>query len=201
VLLAGCGFQHGELASPDGSIPPSESDGAVQPPDATTSPVDAATDAFVGAVRQINIEGGAFTGIDHPGVWAADLGVCPGATTLATTDPIAQTADDVLFQSAAVANHVHCMLGSLPAGTYTVTLLFGELTCGSPQTSRVFSVSLEGSVVVPSFDLLAESGGCETAIERTYSTVISDGVLDVDLGHLSGEQPLLSAARAIQTGP
>jgi len=205
VFLVGCGFPHGLAAPPDASADASI-DGARPPSPDAAGPADASTDAFVGVARRINIEGIAYTGVDHPGNWAADLGVCPSVSTLAVTDAIAQTDDDVLYQSAAVANHVHCMLGGLPAGTYDVTLLFAELTC-SPQPSRVFSIALEGSIVVSSFDLLGETGGCAVAagpghpVERTYSTVVSDGVLDIDLEHIDGDPPLLSAVQAVQTGP
>lgn len=191
-------------ASVDVDAAEASADAAVRPIDAA---VDVPPDAFIPAVRQINIKGGAYIGVDHPGVWAADPGACSGAGRLWATDPIRHTNDDVLFQSAAVGNHLHCVVDGLPHGTYDVTLLFAELTCCSHGPSREFSIALEGSTVASSFDLHDDGGGCAVAggpgrpVERTYSAVVMDGVLDIDLNHIHGDPALLSAVAAVQTGP
>lgn len=209
VFAPGCDFLHGALTA-TGDAPPSD---AASIADTTierdgSSPDTPSTDAFVGVVRRINIAGTAYTGIDHPGLWSADLGVCTGGTKLAVNTPINATDDDVLFQTAVAATNMHCTIGGLPTGAYEVTLLLAEIDCSPPPSTRMFSVALEGTVVAPALDLVAEGGGCALAggtgypIERTYAVALVDGALNLDLAAVSGAPPLLNAIQVIQTsGP
>ena len=171
-------------------------------------PIDApSTDAFVGAAVRINIKGPAHTGVDHPGAWAADLGVCPGANGFSVTDSINATDDDALFQTEAVDAALHCTVGGLPSGTYEVTLLFAEIDRAPACAvgSRVFSIDLEGTTLVTAFDLVTEGAGCALAgefghpVAKVFSIAVTDGVLDVRLTAPAGHQAVLGALQAVQT--
>jgi hypothetical protein len=59
---------------------------------------------------------------------------------------------------------------NLTAGrTYTVTLYFAE-TFLTAAGQRLFSVSINGSTVLSSFDIYASAGGANRAIARSFTT-------------------------------
>jgi predicted esterase len=63
------------------------------------------------------------------------------------------------------------------SGTYTVKFYFTELFHNSVG-KRVFNVDLEGSRVITNFDILA-SVPKFTALERSFTTTVSDGTLNI----------------------
>lgn len=112
-----------------------------------------------------------------------------GGSVNSTTDPIASTEDDALYQSERFGNYSY----EIPviAATYDVELYFNELF----QTSvgaRIFSVSVEDQPLFSDFDLFATVGH-DTAYARVIKDVpVNDGYLSikltatVDNGTLSG---------------
>ncbi len=196
-MTAGCGF-HAYVEAPEDAARDAPAwDAAID-----AAPIDASVDAAqsANAVR-VNIKGVAYSGIDHPGMWAADLGVCPGAGKLSVTDPINDTDDDVLFQSQARGATVHCTIGGLANGMYEVTLLFAEIdhAAACRVASRVFSIDLEGATVDSAFDLVSEGSGCALAgdsghpVARVYAIAVTDGALDVELTATTGQTAVLAA--------
>jgi arabinoxylan arabinofuranohydrolase len=112
-----------------------------------------------------------------------------GGTVNSTTDPIAGTENDALYQSERYGNYSYEI--PVTTATYDVELHFNELY----QTStgaRVFSVSVEGQTLFSDLDLFATAGH-DTAYSRVIKGVpVSDGALtitltaSVDNGTLSG---------------
>ena len=202
--MAGCNFNLA-VATEDAMRDAARTDAPVL--DAPPSIDAPSTDAFVGATVRINIKGPAHTGVDHPGSWAADLGVCPGASGFSVTDAINATDDDALFQTEAVDAALHCTIGGLPSGTYDVTLLFAEIDRAPACAvgSRVFSIDVEGTVMATAFDLVAEGAGCALAgepghpVTKVFSVAVTDGTLDVRLTASMGHKAVLGALQAVQT--
>ncbi|MBL7474052.1 PKD domain-containing protein [Robertkochia sp. 1368] len=80
----------------------------------------------------------------------------------------------------------------LPNGNYTVHLYFG--TSYEPTKdldSRIFTISLEGQEVNPSFDVI-RNFGFKVAGMLSYSTTVEDGVLDIAFGNVV-QNPFINA--------
>ena len=152
---------------------------------------------------RINLNGAALSGVDHPGLWAADPGVGGVCGPNEFTNPVAinGTVDDGLFQGEVWGNPLTCAVGAgaLPPGEYDVRLYFAEIYygpgCLSPTGgvgSRVFDVVLEGQTVLSSFDIFAE-GGCAAStsdptsapVVKTFTLPILDGTLDISMPALA----------------
>ena len=46
---------------------------------------------------------------------------------------------------------------------------------------RIFDVWIEGNLVLDNLDVFVSSGGQYSAMERTFTTTVTDGRIDVDL--------------------
>jgi hypothetical protein len=151
---------------------------------------------------RIHVNGAAFSGgSDYPGSWAADPGVggvCNGVP-YSTTVAIRGTSDDALFQTemagASGNAPLTCAVHGLPAGQYTVTLLFAEIYFGpgcpgggGGNGARVFDIVLEGNTVAADVDLFA-LGRCAAStsdkkgkpVVRSFDVQVDDGTLDIAL--------------------
>jgi hypothetical protein len=148
---------------------------------------------------RIHVNGAAYTGgADFPGSWAADPGiggVCSGAP-YSTKAAIRATTDDVLFQTEMAGTAgapLTCAVRGLPAGKYTVTLLFAEIYFGpgcpgggTGTGARVFDIVLEGAKVFDKLDLFA-LGHCAAStsdnkgkpIVKSFDVEVDDGTLDL----------------------
>jgi hypothetical protein len=62
----------------------------------------------------------------------------------------------------------------LPAGTATVTLKFAEIEQTAPG-QRVFDVAINGQTVLHDFDIFAEAGGANVALDKTFTVPVIDG--------------------------
>ena len=126
--------------------------------------------------KKVNAAGGTYTDIDG-GQWRKSEGLSNGRN-YSTRHAIAQTEDDLLYQSeyygqdfsydAAVAN-----------GNYDVTLKFAEIYF-SAAGKRVFDVTIEDQLVLDDFDIFAEAGGKNIALDRTFTVEVTDGNIDLD---------------------
>lgn len=71
---------------------------------------------------------------------------------------------------------------------------FAELSSTKPN-KRVFDVMAEGTQVLPSLDIALEAG-TYTALTRTYTVTVTDGVLNVRfVAHGGYGKPLLNSLR------
>jgi len=142
---------------------------------------------------RVNAGGSAFTD-GASNVWSADTGYNTGSTA-STGGAISGTTDDTLYQTnrwdGAGGSELEYSF-TVPNGFYEVSLLFAETWSGAFSVgARVFDVEMEGSVVLPSVDVYAESGA-NAALVRTAMTAVADGTLNVRFLHLV-ENPFVSA--------
>ena len=95
---------------------------------------------------------------------------------VATTEPIAGTDDDPLYQKAREGNRFSYRI-PLEEGDYAVTLHFAEPRY-SKAGKRVFDVRMEGQTVLDDLDLAAEAGKL-TAYDVTVDVRVNDGLLNI----------------------
>jgi N-acetylneuraminic acid mutarotase len=148
------------------------SDGALSASDDVTVTVNTSSG---GTVVRINAGGSAFT--DSLGrTWAADTNFVGTSSTFSTTQAIAGTVDDPLYQSERYGQNFSYQI-PVANGTYAVDLHFAEIFWTSAGT-RVFDVTLEGALVLNDFDIWS-AAGANTALKMTFSTTVADGVLAI----------------------
>ena len=97
-----------------------------------------------------------------------------------TTDPIKGTKDPALYQSQLWGgpNQLGFYIDGLPAGTAQVTLKFAEIFWTAPG-QRVFDVAINGQTVLRHFDMLAEAGGKDIAIDKTFTIPVVNCVVTI----------------------
>jgi hypothetical protein len=137
---------------------------------------------------------GAFTDANAD-AWVADQTWAPGGFGAigpgfveTSNKAIAGTTDDKLYQSQRSGMAAY-RFENLPAGTYQVDLDFAELRANFTPGRRVFDVSINGTTVLPGYDVAA-AVGVLTADRHTFNvTVPQGGTIDVFFGSRQGKQP------------
>jgi hypothetical protein len=145
--------------------------------------------------HRVNAGGSSYTDSQSQ-VWSADLGYNGGSTS-STGAAIEGTVDDPLYRSERWGNFTYRL--PVANGTYTVTLKFAEIyfTASPRQTGRrVFNAAIEGQPVLTNFDILAEAPPL-TALDKTFTATVTDGVLDVQFTNVVNNAKL----SAIQVRP
>lgn len=155
-------------------------------PVATAPPVQSPT---VGGVSQVlyrvNAGGGQFQDAQGRTWEAGDAYLQNGIPFGPVNTPIAETVDDVLFQTECYDSPSgDAMKFDFPVenGSYEVRLGFSEVY-GLVTGQRVFNVRLEGQVVLAEHDIYAAVGANTANIEAVY-TAVTDGVLTVQFEHV-----------------
>ncbi|MEU9252973.1 S8 family serine peptidase [Streptomyces sp. NPDC048270] len=124
---------------------------------------------------------------------AGSYGYQGSSSTRSTTRTIAGTQDQRLLRNAREGMYEY-RFDNVPNGTYTVELGFAELSSTRPD-KRVFDVLAEGRQVLPSLDIALEAG-TYTALTRTYTVKVTDGVLNIRFVTHSGfGKPLINSLR------
>ena len=146
-------------------------------------------------VFAVNAGGSEYTAADGT-VYQADTGFS-GGSTYSTTEPIANTQDDALYQTERYGGAP----GSPPLsydvpvenGEYEVTLSFAEIyqgvassdspdstgpSDGTNENDRLFDASIEGEQVLTNHDLFASVGPL-SATQQTFTTEVTDGTLNI----------------------
>ncbi len=148
----------------------------------------------------VNLGGGVYT--DGSGkAWQADRAWSAGGWgwvdgfTYQVTRPIAGTDDDPLYQSERFGLSEYRF--DVPPGTYQVTLKFAEIYAWAP-LQRVFDVRIEGDPVLTGLDIFALVGP-DTAYDRTFSVMVTDGQLTITFSVTAG-QAKVNAIR-VRAGP
>jgi len=127
-------------------------------------------------VIRVNAGGGGFT--DASGaVWAADNGSAAGQA-FSTGAEIQNTSAPALYRSLRWNTGPLTYQFSVPNGTYKVTLKYAELYHTSAG-SRVFDVSVNGTRVLQNFDIVAQAGGANRAVDRTFSVNVTNGQITI----------------------
>jgi hypothetical protein len=120
----------------------------------------------------------------HGNVWSADTNFNVGTTASFITTAIKGTPDQWLFQNERYSqNDSPAMVYTIPApiGTYTLNLYFSEnYVQGIGQ--RVFSVKVNGALILTKFDIFAAAGAQDTAVIKTF-VVLSTGTITIEFDH------------------
>lgn len=153
-----------------------------------------------GYVQRVNAGGGDYA--DAGGnLWQADQtfvsdwgysGTATGAYSV--SGDIAGATDDPLYRTERYGMTAYRF--TVPNGTYDVTLKFSE-NYFSSAGKRVFNVLLEGATVLGNFDIYAAAGNRYTAVDRTFSVSVSDGILNLRFDALT-DKPKVSAIEVVQ---
>ena len=93
----------------------------------------------------------------------------------------------------------------MPNGSYQVTLKFAEFAV-SKATERTMKITIEGVVVEPSFSIIGSHPpdsaviGMYTAYDRTYTTTVSDGILNIAFARSGAarKDPVVSAVEVVR---
>ncbi|KYC35510.1 hypothetical protein WA1_06700 [Scytonema hofmannii PCC 7110] len=127
-----------------------------------------------GAIR-INTGGEAYT--DTTGLlWSADQ-YFSGGTAKNYASAIANTVEDPLYQNERTGKTVNYAI-PVANGEYTVNLKLAELYWGSAG-KRIFDVSAENQLFFDNLDIFAESGAKNQALDKSFKTIVTDGVLNL----------------------
>ena len=120
------------------------------------------------------------------GPWGYTAGSAVSSTTA-----VAGTTDDALYQK--YRELVGEYRFQVPNGTYQVTLKFAEFVV-TKATDRVMNITIEGSQVATNFSVWGAVGAA-TALDRTYTTTVSDGILNIAFakGTSARKSPAVSA--------
>ncbi|MCI0514859.1 T9SS type A sorting domain-containing protein, partial [candidate division KSB1 bacterium] len=116
--------------------------------------------------------------------WEADRAYSSGSwgystgNTYATTHPIGNTNQDVLYQTERWAPDLRYRF-DVPNGNYQVNLHFAEIYY-SRVGARIFDINLEGNLVLDNYDLYREVGH-DVATTKSFQVTVSDGHLDIEL--------------------
>ncbi|MCO6453876.1 MAG: hypothetical protein J5I93_01060, partial [Pirellulaceae bacterium] len=106
-------------------------------------------------------------------LFLADTHVSGGLVSRTTapidTTQVANPAPQEVYQSTRYGNFTYTLADLTPNATYTVRLLFAE-TFWSAANARLFDVVINGTRVLDSFDVFAQAGGKDVAIERAFDT-------------------------------
>jgi subtilisin family serine protease len=144
---------------------------------------------------------GAFTDANAD-AWVADQAWAPGGFGYigpgfveTSNRAIAGTDDDRLYQ-----NQRSGMAGyrfdNLPAGVYQVELDFAELRANFGPGRRVFDVMLNGTMVLPGYDVAAAVGTLTADRHEFFVTVPQGGTVEVFFGARQGKQlPIINSLR------
>lgn len=150
---------------------------------------------------RVNVASAALT--DPSGnTWSADrsysggsYGYVGNSFMLETTSAIANTTNDALYQKhrRSGSGTSFSYLFDVPNGTYTVRLMFAEIASSAFQLgARVGDIFIEGTLLLDNFDVFAQAGAGNTAIDRTFTVTVTDGQLTITIVPVVG-QPAINA--------
>lgn len=143
----------------------------------TPIPTSTPTPTPIPYIIRVNTGGPTYRDING-NLWSADFGFI-GGRTYTTTNNILGTNDQKIYQSERWGMSEYRF--SVPNNrNYTVKMKFAEIYSGCQWAGcRIFNVSIEGNQVLTNFDIFKEARGGYTALDRTYTTRVTDRVLNV----------------------
>jgi hypothetical protein len=142
-------------------------------------------------LQRVNAGGSSYT--SNGKIWDADKAYANGSwgyqggKTSTSGDAIANTTDDVLYQSERWGLTAYRF--TVPAsGRYRVELHFAE-NYFNAAGQRVFDVLIENTLVLDDLDIHAAVGH-DVALVRTFEVEVTDGVLDISFGKVIEDQKI-----------
>ena len=156
-------------------------------PVATPTPAPAPA-TLSGPPYHIHSGGGAVS--DASGfAWSAD-GDYSGGSSWSTTSGIAATASPNLYQTCRYGNFTYTL--PVPNGGYTVTLKFAEISRTGPG-QRQFNVAINGNPVLSNFDVFAQAGGANIALDKSFPVTVTGGQISIQFTSGAADLPLVNA--------
>lgn len=126
----------------------------------------------------IHLNAGGPQYVDLQGVtWVPDYGFSPGTATFPTTATISGTLSPGVYQTLRFGTYFSYSL-PVPNGTYTVNLRFAE-TYWTSAGQRMFDVLINNQRVLTDFDVFAQAGGANRAVDRAFPVTVSSGVVNI----------------------
>jgi non-lysosomal glucosylceramidase len=145
--------------------------------------------------------GSTTTALDYLGrTWSADQafttggwGYVGGANETSTTHAIAGTpaGDQALYQTGHWGSALEYKFTVPKNGSWRVILRFAEINFATAG-SRVFNVFINGTEVLPSFDIVAVTGAEYTAVDYTYNINVTNNLIDITTTNIT-DSPKFSA--------
>jgi len=145
--------------------------------------------------------------IDRAGrLWQTDRYYHGGSVLEGTRDFIARTSDPTMFRSARIGEFSYDI--PLKPGTYELRLFFAEpkfgpaTYAGGGESSRIFSVEMNGKPLLSDLDVVSQSGGTNVALVRITKDVspAKDGYLHLRFIRTE-DQPLVNALEIVPANP
>ncbi|UOQ68635.1 malectin [Hymenobacter volaticus] len=169
--------------------------GATSAADQVAVTVNSAPTGGTTAVYRLNAGGPAVTTSGL--AFAADQYVT-GGNVSDSSNPIAGTTDDVLYQTERWGSMTYAL--PVSNGTYTVKLHFAEVYWNAPG-QRVFDVTAEGTKVLSAYDIVKKVGQ-NTATIETFTVNVTDGNLTLAFapGASGADEPKISAIEVLTSG-
>jgi hypothetical protein len=144
---------------------------------------------------RVNAGGSAYT--DSQGnVWMADTGFSAGSS-YSSNASIGNTSTPYLYQTERYGSQTYRF--TVPDGTYSVTLKFAELFF-SGTGRRIFNVALNGQTVLSNFDIVAEAGGSDRAIDKLFTVQAANGQIAIQFTAVI-DSPKVNAIEILQIAP
>jgi len=135
----------------------------------------------------VNAGGPAYT--DPLGrAWSADSGFS-GGNTYSVASSIQGTSTPGLYQDERYGAMQYQFL--VPYGAYTVNLKFAELYYTSPG-QRIFTVVINGQIVLANFDIVAAAGSGLTAVDRQIPVNATNGQITIQFNPVLAD-PVINA--------
>ncbi len=169
-----------------------------QTPTRAPTPTPTATPTPVPYNQGVNAGGTTYT--DSGGqVWSADKSFSVGSWgyvaggAKSSSNPVAGTVDDFLYQK--YRENMDEYRFTLPKGVYQVELRFAEFVVNNAN-DRKMKITIEGVEVESDLSIYGVVGK-NSALTRSYTTSVSDGVLNIvfDRSSKEGKEPIVSAIR------
>ncbi len=146
-----------------------------------------------GGTSAVQIDSGGSAAV---GTYAADKDYDTGgtySTTHAIVVPTGDSASQAVYQTMRQGVFTYTIPGFTAGSTHTVKLHFAELYF-STAGSRVFNVGINGTTVLPNFDIVKATGAAFTAIVESFTaTANSSGQVVVGFTRGTVDQPLVNA--------
>ena len=114
-----------------------------------------------------------------------------------TADTVQKTQDPQLYQAQRFgqSTDTNFVLAGLKPGSVSVTLLFAE-TYQTQPARRKFDVVINGRQVLHDFDIFAEAGGKNIALQKTFTVDAPQGIVEVKAGTVAADNATFAAIKA-----
>ena len=153
--------------------------------------------ALTTSTFSLRMHAGAGPFVDAQGfTWNADSGFT-GGSQWSTANTLGNTSASALYQSVRWGNFGYKF--TVPNGSYTVNLKFAEVSL-SRVGQRMFSVGINGALVLQNFDVVAAAGGPLVAIDKAFPVSVTNGSIQISFYQGAADYPMVNAIEIVQQG-